>query len=256
MSPELPDDWRDQVTAMIARRAPLDGSMFRGGPVLSPVEQIGVYRNQYELRLYDALVEEIAGLAHLLGPRLRETVWAYLDAHPSRSWTLNRVADHLVPWLEATGAPVEQVEMARVDRAVQRGFEAALGRPLVPEQLTELPDLRLQPAVTLLRLTTNVHAIRGAVLAERESPQLERGLDVPLVIFRQAFRMRHWELSPGAWHVLEALGRGVSTMDALTGVVEGGLVAPDDLAEAVQGWFRDFVTHQLVEVRSPPAPDP
>lgn len=248
MSPDvLPDDWRDQVTAMIARRAPLDGAMFRGGPVLTPVEQIGVYRRQYELRLYDALEEEIRGLVHLLGPRTKAVLWAYLDAHPSRSWTLNHVADALIPWLEAREVDVAELEMARVDRAVQRGFDAAPGVLLTPEHLQELPDLRLQAHVTLIRLTTNVHAVRSAALGEREIPPLTRDLDVPLVVFRNGLRMRHWELAPGAWHVLDQLRQGASTLDALTSVVEAGIVDAETLPGAVQGWFRDFVTHQLVE---------
>jgi hypothetical protein len=248
VSPDLPHDWREQVTAMVARKVALDGAMFGGGPVLSPVEQIGVYRNQYELRLYDALREELIGLRHLLGDRTRDVLWAFLDAHPSRSWTLNRVADGLVDWLRSTGAPVEQIEMAELDHAVQRGFDAAEGRAIDPADLQELPALRLQPAVSLLRLTTNVHVVRAAVLVGQDIPAVEHGRDVHLVVFRSNLRMRHWELSPAAWTVLHGLSVGLPTLDALGAVVEQGLVEPEALPVAVQGWFRDYVTNQLVEV--------
>ena len=78
MAHELPDDWRETFVEMVQGKRPLEADWFTGGPALSPMEQIEVYKNQYRLRLYDALVEEVPGLAHLLGggvePTLRQTV--------------------------------------------------------------------------------------------------------------------------------------------------------------------------------------
>ncbi|MEZ4316856.1 MAG: DNA-binding domain-containing protein [Myxococcota bacterium] len=248
MPTDLPYDWRARMTAMISGQEPLDDAMFAGGPALTPLQQIGVYRRQYQLRMYDALADEVLGLKHLLGDDARKVLWAFLDAHPSRSWTLNRIADGFVDWLEEQSAPVEQIEMAKVDRGVQRGFEARNGTPITPEALAGLPRLRLQPAVSLLKLTTNVHLIRGAALQKAEIPPLKHGLDVHLVLFRKDHKMRHWELNPPAWVVLEGLSEGLELMEAITAVVERGMVAPDALATEVQGWFKDFAQHQLVEV--------
>lgn len=248
MSTDLPDDWREQMTSMIAGMTPLDDAMFTGGPALSALEQITVYRGQYKLRMYDAMIEELLGLEYLLGDDAREVLFRYLAAHPSQSWTLNRIADHIVDWLIEQGAPVEQIEMARVDRAVQSGFEATDGTPITPDALANLPRIRLQPPVSLLHLSTNVHEIRGAALQDKDPPELQFDKDVYLVIFRRDNRMRHWELSQGAWLVLQGLSEGKELMEAITAVVEQGIVAPDALADAVQGWFKDFAQHQLVEV--------
>lgn len=246
--PELPDDWRQQMADMVAGRTPLDDALFAGGPILSPIQQIGVYRRQYQLRMYDALVDEVLGLHKLLGDRARDVLWAYLDAHPSHTWTLNRIADRIVDWLRENDAPIEQIEMAMIDRGVQQGFEARNGTPITPESLAGMPRLRLQPPVGLLRLTTNVHVIRGAVLADKEAPPLEHGLDVTLVLFRRDNRMRHWELNPAAWTVLKGISEGKDLMEAISVAIEQGLVTPESLADEVQGWFKDFAQHQLVEV--------
>jgi hypothetical protein len=252
---ELPDDWRTRMTRLVASRVPADGALFTGSATLSPLEQIGVYRRQYELRLYEALRDELLGLSALLDHELgraaaKQQLWAFLRAHPSRSWTLSRVADGIVEWLDASGAPVQHIEMARLDRAVQQGFEARDGRPITPEALATLPRLRLQPPVRLLRLTTDVHRFRtAAVTDEEEAPDpIRTGLDVPLVVFRRGQRMRTWELKPGAWRVLERLSEGAALQDAITAPVEEGLVAPERLHAEIEGWFKDFAQHQLVEV--------
>lgn len=235
------------MVEMIRGAAPLDGSWFAGGPVLGPLDQIGVYREQYRLRLGDALLEEVPGWCAMVEPPERDrVVEAYLAAHPSRTWTLNRVADAFADWLEGAGAPVAQVEMARLDHAVQRGFEAASGRPLRPEDLAEIPPLRLQPHVRLLRFTHDVHRLRAAVLAGETPPELGRG-DFPLVIFRRGLRMRHWELPLGAWAVLDGLARGLSVAGAIERALAEGLLAEADLGEPLSTWFHDFVTRELVE---------
>jgi len=248
MPPEgLPPDWRTRMVEMIRGAAPLDGSWFAGGPALGPVDQIGVYRDQYRMRLGDALIEEVPGWCALVDEAERDAVVAaYLSAHPSRTWTLNRVADAFAAWLERRGAPVEQVEMARLDFVVQRGFEAADGRPLRPEDLASVPPLRLQPHVGLLRLTTDVHRARAAALAGRSLPELSRG-DFPVVVFRRGVRMRHWELPLGAWAVLDGIGRGLPVGAAIERALVEGLLGEDDLGERLSGWFRDFVTRDLVE---------
>lgn len=244
----LPSDWRDRVTAMVAGKQPLSGELFAGGPVLSPVEQIGVYANQYRLRIYGALEEEVIGLRALLGDQLEVTLWRYLDDCPSTSWTLERIANGLEDWLRAQGAPVAQIEMAALDRAVQRGFIAGDPSPLTAEQLASLPPLKLSPPTQLLRLTTNVHDVRSAVRSG-EAVALQTGLDVPLVVFRQGRVLQTLVLEPAAFALLTAFRDGLDVGSALEKLVLDGLAEPEDLASQVQRWFRDFAAHGLVEVR-------
>src|SRR5688500_11772041 len=114
----LPSDWQVVMAEMVRGAAPADGARFAGGPVLGPSEQIGIYREQYRLRMWDAFVEEIPGLRVLLGDDLERVVWGYLADCPPDSWTLARITNRLPGWLEAHGAPAAHVDMARLDAAV------------------------------------------------------------------------------------------------------------------------------------------
>lgn len=247
---DLPADWRERMVDMIRGAADLDGAWFTGGPALEPVAQIGVYREQYRLRLYDALVEEVPGLSALLDDDARERLLrAYLADHPSKSWTLNRVADGLADWLERRGAPVAQVEMARLDRAVQRGFEAAEGRSLRAEDLLSMPRLRLQPHVTVLRTSHNVHRIRSAGLLGQQPPPLARG-DFPLVVFRRGIKMRHWEVPLGSWGILAGIADGLDVGAAIERTFERGWLDAEALTANIGPWFREYAERNLVELGS------
>ncbi len=251
MAPEaLPPDWQDRMVEMIRGAEPLDDAWFTGGPVCTPMDQIGIYRRQYTLRLYDALLEEIPGLHHLMGADGEALLRRYLAARPSSSWTLNRVADRLPTWLEGQ-SDVDQatIEMAWLDRCVQAGFEAADGEPLDPATLATLPALALQPHVSLLRVGHNVHELRSAILSGGDDgPELTTG-DYPLVVFRRHLRMRHWVMPLGAWGVLDAIHQGATVPEALEQVFAAGWVSAEQLASEVQGWFREYAGRHLVMLR-------
>lgn len=248
MASELPDDWRERFVEMVRGTEPLDGSWFTGGPVLSGLDQIGVYKNQYRLRLYDAVAEEVPGLLHLLGGGAEPTLRAYLHDHPSTGWTLNRVANHLVAWLEERCNPRHLVEMAMLDRAVQAGFEAGDGTPIDPAALVQMPPLKLQPHVTLLPLNHNVHWIRSAVLAGAESiPDLEEGF-YPVVVFRRGIKMRHWQMPRGAFEILRGIDDGLSVEAAIDRAFNEGVLNAETLATDIGTWFKDFAERNLVEI--------
>jgi hypothetical protein len=224
-----------------------DASWFAGGVVLSPLDQIGVYRNQYRLRLGDAVRDEVPGFCALVGDeeRVDAYVFGYLAAHPSRSYTLNRVADALPAFLAERGVPPMWLDMVRVDRAVMDGFEAAEGSTLRPEQLAITPRLRLQPHVTLLRIAHDVHVYRSAVVSDEARPEVSQR-PVCLVVFRRGLKMRHLEVHPSCFAVLEAIGSGAALGDALSRAVTAG-ADPAVLQERLGDWFRMFAERDLVE---------
>lgn len=244
---ELPPDWRERMARLVSSADPADATLFAGGPVLSPLAQIGIYREQYHLRLVEAVQEDLLGLTKWVGEStVHEWVVGYLAKHPSRSWTLNRASLRFADWLaDQPGVSVAQVEMARVDRAVQMGFEAGAGRPLSLADLASVPVLALAPHVTLLQQSTNVHAVRSALLADQSAPEL---VEAPLflVLYRQNRGMRHWIMDEAPWRVLEGLAAGTALMESVQAVVDGGLVAPEALEGAVATWFRDFAEDGLL----------
>lgn len=247
MGHELPDDWRERFVEMVRGVRPLEDDWFTGGPALSAMEQIAVYKNQYRLRLYDALVEEVPGLTHLLGGGAQPTLRAYLWDCPSSAWTLNRVADGLADWLQARQNPAHLIEMARLDRAVQAGFEAAAGTPIDPTALAGMPPLRLQPHVTLLDLGHNVHWIRSAVLAGKPVPELETG-SFPVVVFRRGIKMRHWQMPRGAFEILRGVEDGLGVDAAIDRAFQAGVLHVETLPADIGTWFKDYAERNLVEV--------
>ena len=235
------------MVEMIRGREPLDALWFAGGPSLSPLEQISVYKRQYRLRLGGALGDEVPGLRWLLGEDADSVLDGFLMAKPSTSYTLNRVADGMVEWLAERDSAPEILEMARLDHAVQSGFEADWGRPLDVARLAAMPRLELQPHVTLLRNRTNVHELRSAVMRGADPPALIDG-DYPIVIFRRNLKMRHWVMDLGAWGVLREIEDGRGVDEAIEAVFSRGWVAADDIAGSIQQWFQDYAERNLVQV--------
>lgn len=236
---------------MIRGAEPLDGAWFTGGPACTPAEQIAIYAEQYHLRLGDGVRAEIPGLAHLMGEEADAWIRRYLEACPSGSWTLHRVAERLAGWLAGQGVPRAWVEMAELDRAVQRGFEAEDRPSLTPEQLAVEPTLALQPHVTLLRLAHNVHEVRSAVMGGGPAPELREG-HFPVVVFRRGTRMRHWEVPIGLFALLDGIGEGSSVAQAIDRAFRSGRVDLPTLQREIGGWFREMASRSLVSAS--PAP--
>ncbi|MEZ4235478.1 MAG: putative DNA-binding domain-containing protein [Myxococcota bacterium] len=253
MAEPLPEDWQQRMVEMIRGASDLEGSWFTGGPVCSPLDQIGIYRRQYSLRLYDALREELIGLSALMDaapdavPEGAEALLRrFLRERPSREWTLNRVADGLPDWLAAQdGVPVAWVEMARLDWAVQHGFEAAAGAPLDPAALSVTPKLALQPHVHLVLATHNVHEVRGAALGGGPLPALREG-HFPLVVFRRGIRMRHWCVPLGLFGILEGIAAGCTLSQAIERTFANGWTTTEELTAHVGEWFQDLGSRGLV----------
>lgn len=238
----LPADWQERMAAVVRGAAEPEPAWFTGGPALSPLQQIGVYRQQYRLRIYDALVEEVPGLVHLLGEEAEAVLWRYLDAHPPHAWTLNRVADRLPGFLagEGDGSPgaCARADMARLDVGVAAVFEAAAGVPLAPERLAGVPLLRLAPHVCLLRFGSDVHHLRSALLEGRAGeggalPALQAG-DWPVVLFRRGIRVRHADVAPELFDLLTRISAGEGLGAALEAVV---MADPERLVPLIPGWF-------------------
>jgi hypothetical protein len=238
-------DWREHVAAMILGQAELEGSLLAGSPTLGPLQQLQIYRDQYLLRVPQALAQDRPGLHALLGADWPALCSAYLLAHPPRSWSLEHLPYALEAFLRERGAPASQIAMCRLDEAVQSSFFAAPGQTPRPDQLAGLPELALQPHVRLLRLPVDVHLFRSAVLAKEATEPLRPG-DFPLVVHRRERGVRHTVLSPGAWAVLEGLQRGLPTETALAEAVAG--LPEQGLSDQVAAWFRLFVARELVQL--------
>lgn len=244
MPEPLPPDWRERFLDTIRGIAPARPEWFTGGPGMTPELQATVYTDQYRMRLGDALRDEVVGLRHHAGEALEPLLFAFLRDHPSRTWTLNRVADGFADWLAGQGAPALWIELARLDHAVQAGFEAADGERLEPARLSGMPPLRLQPHASLLRTRHNVHELRSAALLDEPVPSVVEG-DFPLVVFRVDRGMRHRVLDPALYVVLEEIGRGSDVGAALDRSLARG-VPPEVLLPNLATWFAELAERDIL----------
>ncbi|MCB9697016.1 MAG: putative DNA-binding domain-containing protein [Alphaproteobacteria bacterium] len=247
MGRDLPDDWRERTIAMIRGAEPLRADWFTPGPELSAEQRIAIHLEQFRLRVEGAVRTEIPGLVHLMGEESEGWIRAYLAACPPTSWTLHQVAEEVAGWLATQDVPSAWVEMAELDRAVNRGFEAADTPPVTVEELGGSPRLALAPHVTLLRLRWSVHRVRSAVMTGGEPPAPEEG-HFPLVVFRRGLKMRHWEVPVGLFALLEGLGEGNSVAGAIDHAFRGGHVDLATLQAEIGGWFREMSERSLVRV--------
>ncbi|HET8648297.1 MAG TPA: DNA-binding domain-containing protein, partial [Vicinamibacteria bacterium] len=72
------------------------GEVLLPSAALAPLERLGIYHAMYPLRMEEALASDYPALKHFLGDQgFLDLVRGYVQAHPSRSFTLSRLGRHL-----------------------------------------------------------------------------------------------------------------------------------------------------------------
>jgi len=236
-----PPDWQRRMVEMIRGAAPLDGSWFAGCPWLDPLEQIGVYRQQFQLRLSEALDGELPGLRALMGEALNELYEAFLADHPPSSWSIDHVARPFADWLEARGADPCQVDMARLDAAVMACFAAADSTVLETSMLQADSVLVLSPSTRLLALRWDVHRLRSAAL-EGQVYMAPRPTPCTLALYRQGQEVRHWETSALQHGLLSSFVEPTS----LALAAERALATQPEAASAIGAAFHEIARRGLL----------
>src|SRR5438128_6310270 len=111
---------------------------------LAPAERVGIYQGMYLLRMEEALESDYPALKHFLGPRgFRALVREYVASFPSRSYTLNRLGDHLPRFILGAGGlrhPAFCHDLARLELALTQVFDEAETPSLGPEAVAAVPE--------------------------------------------------------------------------------------------------------------------
>lgn len=225
------------------------GSVILPSRTLAPEERVGIYHGMYLLRMADALEADYPALAHYLGEaRFRELVRAYVQAHPSRSYTLNRLGDHL-PEFVATAAvprPAFCADLARLELAVTEVFDAPETPPLSEAAIAAVPAerwerARLEPiaALRLVALRYNASAYVDSVRDDVHDHPRARRQDTFVVVYRRDYGVFRQELSRPAHALLTDLvaGRGLGDAIARTLRRARPRIGEDELSR----WFRQWV---------------
>jgi hypothetical protein len=225
-----------------------------GNDVLSPVEQLEIYREQFWLRHTGSLVEDFPGVSGILGQdawqRLSEE---YLAAYPPASFTLRDLGARFPEFVERSSWLDHHalcVDMAHLELAYLEIFDAADAPPLDPHKLASMPEnawehaeIVVNPALRLLAVRYPVPRLRRLL---REAEVTLESVPIPepeaahLVLYRTDRQLFHDRLSAGASALLHALQERVPLLPACE---RAQLEVPEEaeaIARDVGQWFQEW----------------
>ena len=233
-----------------ARTATRPEDVLLPSATLAPAERVGIYHRMFGFRMLGAIGGDVPVLRKLVGEdAFRAFVWAYLEAHPSRTWTLNVASHALADFLPTHGLAQERpwlVDVARLERAWAHAGSAAVAQTLANEALVTLaPEawerarLAAVPSLSVLELA---HDVEPLFSAYRADPDAE--LPVPaarstrIAVWRHHGRQR-LVLEPAAHAMLVALADGRLLAEAIVAAFPQGPQTAEDLAlvqSSMQRW--------------------
>jgi hypothetical protein len=216
---------------------------------LSPVERVGIYHGMYLLRMEEALQSDYPGLQHFLGPeRFRRLVADYVQAYPSRSYTLNRLGDHLPAFLRTCRSvprPAFCADLATLELAMTEAFDAEETPSLTAEDVAPIPadawaGAVLRP-VASLRLVALRYPVAGWLDAthegEHDHPAIRRA-DTFMVVYRRAYQVYRQDVPREAFELLGMLVAGLTLGDAVASLLKKRRrVDPDVLFRFFREWM-------------------
>ena len=236
------------------REVPVErlGDLILPSRTLTPVERVGVYHGMYLLRMHDCLASDYEALRHFLGDDgFFDLVRGYVQVHPSRSYSLNRLGDHLPEYLE-TAPGIKRlgfcVDLARLERAVAQIFDAPEASPLsesvlasVPEEAWERARLRTIPGFELLALRYPVNAYLQTVRDESHDHPKPRIKNSWVAVYRRDYSVWRLDLTRPAHDLLADLHGGKPLGEAIAAALaKGSRKTPT--ADELFSWFRQWVS--------------
>jgi hypothetical protein len=219
---------------------------------LSPADRVGIYHSMYLLRMHDALANDYEALRHFLGDHgFFELVRDYVQVHPSRSFSLNRLGDHL-PDFVATAATLARRDfchdLARLECAMAQVFDADEVAPLsqaeiaaVPAEAWEGARLRTIPAFRLLAFRYPVNAYLQSVREDDHAHPKARLKNEWVAVYRRDFAVWRQSLSRDAHALLTDLADGMTLGAAIEAAMQRGGKRPLS-TDALFRWFREWVS--------------
>jgi hypothetical protein len=231
---------------------------------LTAFERLEIYNRQYWFRLQTAFTEDFPALRAVVGPdRFESLMNAYLEAHPSRSFTLRNLGSKLSDWLSrnpqfAGRKSALALDVVRVEWACIEAFDNAEFPPLRVEEIAALgpnPQLALQPYIQLLALdypaddlvldrhrrqrreSSEAGARPEAAEEEDCTPLRLRKRPTWLAIHRADDSLYYKRLSQPEYRTLAALRAGQPLADALANAFATSRQGGTAQIRQVQQWF-------------------
>jgi hypothetical protein len=223
-------------------------SVVRPSASLTAAERVGVYHGMYLARMKEALESDYPGLARFLGPESWERlVAAYVQAHPSRSYTLNVLGRRLPDFVRAARVPRPAFchDLARLEWAVSEAFDAPETPPLAEADIgavaaSDWERARLVPvaALRLVALDHDAGALLDAVREGRRRLPPVRRRRSRVVVYRRSYAVFRREQEAGAFALLADLVEGVPVGRAVARALarRRARLRPDDAFRLFRDW--------------------
>ncbi len=213
---------------------------------LQSIQRVGIYHSMYMLRMIEALQADYEALAYAMGEHaFSHLVRDYVQQFPSRSYTLNRLGDHLPEFI--AGSKLKRktflTDLARIELAMTHVFEEAELAPMPSDAISSVPPERIEslrftavPALRLLTLASNANDVFQAWREER-AIEPRRGKSW-LAIHRRDYGVYRMPLSHPAFTFLEALISGETIGGAIMTFARRFRRMPEQ--QELFDWFRDW----------------
>jgi hypothetical protein len=259
------------MQGLVVHHGPLpDGSVgsdvILPSPTLTPTERVEIYQGMYPLRMQEAIETDYPGVAHFLGAEgFAELVSAYTEVHPSTSYTLNRLGDHLPGFIAERRSLRHRpflTDLARLELAMTEAFDAeespVLGEAglaaLDPERLA-FARLSVVASLRLVEVRYNVDdyltSVREAEDGGPHSHPKPKLTPTSIAVFRRNYGVCRLPVSPAAYSVLEDLKAGRGTVgEIVTAALKRRgkrAASPDDFSRWFRSWTSEGMLSTLAE---------
>ena len=217
---------------------------------LAPLERLGIYQAMYPLRMEEALASDYPALKHFLGDeRFFDLTRAYVQAHPSRSFTLSPLGRHLPEFVAAARNIPRRAfchDLARLERAIAEAFEAPEEPALderavasVPPAEWERARLRPIPAFRLLALRYPAGAYLDSLRGDGHDHPETRRADGWVAVYRRDYAVYRHELSRPAHDLLADVAGGRTLGEAVAAALARRRRPRPDAGD-LSRWFRQW----------------
>ncbi|MCA9791368.1 MAG: putative DNA-binding domain-containing protein [Candidatus Eremiobacteraeota bacterium] len=226
---------------------------------LSSLERLEIYRGMYLLRMEEALGIDYPAVRDLLG---RDSFFAvvadYVEAHPSRSYTLDHVGRHFSDFLAGCKHPQAALlgDLARLEFAMCEVFNEPETPVLTPLDLAAVAPqdwewARLEPIAALRLLETRYPANEyyTAYNNDRQPPQDLGPRPNRVVIWRQQFKVWRMPLEAAAMQLLRLLVSGQPLGEALAATAATSPLVEDQLFDWFSSWVGEGMFSRITTVR-------
>lgn len=220
---------------------------------MTSAERIGVYHGMYLMRMEEALETDYPVIRYHIGDhQFSHLVRDYVQRHPSTTYTLNRLGDHLPQFfLDQPEWPQAAFlhDLARLELAMTEVFDEEETPRVGAEELESVPpeqweDALLQP-IAALRVLAFKYAVVPHLKAyhdDKPTPNPRRRASW-VVIYRRDYSVLRLELSRAEHDLLHDLVNGVPLGEAVASAAAAQKSARQQ--QKIFRWFRTWIAEGL-----------